>query len=148
MQNFTLNCPALRKIAGTLVGLLIMFLQQDLVAQTTLGTITAATSSGCKVTFDVCSDDTIRLRPTDMVNYTNFKWYSTAVMPANEIDAAAVAAGNFNVLPSSVVPGSVVQVQPVPLMAVTVRPDGGASVTDTDWPTFLSPVPELVTVTV
>ena len=44
--------------------------------------------------------------------------------------------------------GSVVQVQPVPPMAVTVRPDGGASVTDTDWPASLSPAPELVTVTV
>ena len=44
--------------------------------------------------------------------------------------------------------GSVVQVHPVPLIAVTVRPDGGLSVTDTDWPAFFAPAPELVTVTV
>ena len=41
-----------------------------------------------------------------------------------------------------------VQVQPGPLMAVTVRPDGGASVADTDWPAFFVPAPELVTITV
>ena len=44
--------------------------------------------------------------------------------------------------------GRVVHVQPVPLIAVTVRPDGGVSVTETAWPAALAPTPELVTVTV
>ena len=44
--------------------------------------------------------------------------------------------------------GSVVQVQPVPLIAVTVRPVGGASVTETDAPAFFVPAPELATITV
>ena len=109
MKSFTHNRLPCRKIVPTLVGLLTMFFQQNIVGQTTLGSITSGTSPGCKMTFNVCSDDTIRLRPTDLVNYTNFKWYVTSVMPANEIDGAAVAAGNFNVLSSSSLPAILIR---------------------------------------
>ena len=44
--------------------------------------------------------------------------------------------------------GSVVQVQPVPLIAVMVSPDGGVSITVTRLPAGLAPTPPLLTVTV
>ena len=44
--------------------------------------------------------------------------------------------------------GNVVQVQPLPAIAVTVMPEGGTSVTVTSVAASLSPAPELVTVTV
>ena len=104
MQDFAQKHFAFSKIVLALVALLMMVFQQNLMAQTILGTIAPTTPAGCKMTFDVCSGDTIRLRPTDSVNYTNFKWYAATVTASNEIDGVAVAAGNFNVLSSSVLP--------------------------------------------
>ena len=81
-----------------------MVVLPNLKAQTTLGTIAAASLAGSKKAFDVCSRDTIRLRPTDTANYTNFRWYAANVAVVNEIDGAAVLAEKFNVLSSSVLP--------------------------------------------
>jgi trimeric autotransporter adhesin len=91
-------------VKGILYILLALFFTLKINAQTTMGSITTSTSPGCKMTFNICSNDEIRLRPTDMVNYTNFKWYSGSVALANEINAAAVTAGDFNILTSSSLP--------------------------------------------
>ena len=80
------------------------FAAADIFGQTTLGSITADSISGCKVTLNVCSNEVIRLTPTDQTNFTNFKWYYSSVSSGNLIDAAAVSSGSFNVNSSSVLP--------------------------------------------
>ena len=68
-------------------GLLIP--SQSLFSQT-LGTITTASTS-CSVEYDVCDEQVIELAPTDIVNFTNFKWYFGSVDPANEITGTSAA---------------------------------------------------------
>ena len=59
-------------------------------AQTTLGTITTSSGSCNFSTTNVCGGDIIELQPTDLVGFTNFKWYFGSVAPANEITGVSV----------------------------------------------------------
>ena len=64
-------------------------------AQTTLGTITTG-SSGCTFTATVCAGDTVHFTPQSVSSYTNYHWYNSSVVPANEIKAGT--ASGFNVV--------------------------------------------------
>lgn len=74
----------MRKLHIIIILLFLGSIYTSIKAQTTLGTITNASNS-CSFSTTVCEGDTITLIPTDLVNYTNIRWYFSSVVPANEI---------------------------------------------------------------
>ena len=87
----------------------VLFFQANLIAQTTLGTISGTGSTGCSLTFNVNEGSIIRLTPTDEVGYSDFAWYYDQISQANIINSAAIAAGQFNIDSASVLPALLVK---------------------------------------
>gem|GEM_PF-3971772 len=99
----------------------------------------------CENTYQYCTQDTVKLVPSNTTDYTNFVWYAGSVSPANQI--TALNAASFNVDPNRLGSNTIYVSAPGGTYILTseyATPAGCATKNETLVIQYL-PVPNLVT---